>query len=589
MFFVTQSVVFPSLDLCSEESLYFRVNDRCVLQYGDTKRVLMSKDGRLSTDTYFNSVSIGKWKYHTGLTDLSLYLNFKGKVVLKWWWHRTQKFNVVVGETILESTDSIQGIQVQIPQYDRLTDGVISFELFALEDSELVGFEYTTTVRPRREVKLGIAITHFNRQQYVIPAVRRLNEQLLTDPRYADRIKLFVVDNSQNLKPEEMMGATIIPNANLGGSGGFMRGLIHLQDSGDFTHCLFMDDDASNEIEAIRRTIALLQYAIDEKTAIAGAMLLEQAPFMQHENGAWFNGVCHPRHSGIDMRDIENIVENEKMTSFDYGAWWFFAFPLAFVQNYTFPFFVRGDDVYFGLKNQFNIITLNGICSWQEDFAVKDSPLTAYLDIRNSVVHSLLGTFPEAGRGKFLRLMRNGLKKYLWTYHYESAQALLDGIEDVMQGPSFWFQNVDMSQRRPQVLARVKIEKMQNLAEDCWKDFKWVEKSPKKRFTRRLTLNGHLLPDFTFRKYNVAIRKGFGGRINESFRCRKMLCLDTLSQKGYIVQHDKQAFFSGLWRYYRLRYQLWRDYSKLRVEYQSKEADLTSREFWLKQFQMHNK
>ena len=158
-----------------------------------------------------------------------------------------------------------------------------------------------------------------------------------------------------------------------------------------------------------------------------------------------------------------------------------------------------------------------------------------------------------------------------------------------MKGPDFWFQNVDMSQRRPQILKRVKNEKMQNLSEDWWQDFKWVEISPKKRLTRRLTLNGHLLPKFMFRKYNVAISKGFGGRINESFRCKKMLCIDALSQKGYVVKHDKSAFFSGLWRYCRLRYQLWRNYSKLKAEYQSREGDLTSREFWLKQFETHNK
>ena len=289
------------------------------------------------------------------------------------------------------------------------------------------------------------------------------------------------------------------------------------------------------------------------------------------------------------MSELGNIVENEKLVQVDYGGWWFFAFPLKYVTHYTFPFFVRGDDVYFGLKNHFNIVTLNGICSWQEDFAIKDGPLTAYLDIRSCLIHSLLKTFPAAGRGKFLRLMRNGFKKYHWTYHYESSQTLLDAIEDVMDGPDFWLENVDMRKRRPEVLARVKREKIQNLAVGWEQDFRWVEKSPKKRLDRRLTLNGHLNPKVFFRKYNVAIRKGFGGRINESFRSKKMLCVDVLTQKGYVVEHDKQAFFAGLKRYYQLRYRLWRDYDKLKAAYQAREQELTSREFWLKQFETHNK
>ena len=589
MNFLIQSSVFPSHDLCSEESLYFRLNDRCLLQYGEHSRVLMQKGGRLHTDTYFNSVSIGKWKNHTGLTDLTLQLHFKGAAVLKWMWHRTQNRHAVIGEVNLSSDDAGQAVQVQVPQYERLVDGVVSFELFALEDSEVLRFEYTTTMAPRREVKLGIAITHFNRQQYVIPAVRRLNQQLLTDPRYGDRVKLIVVDNSQNLTAEQMTGAQIIPNANLGGSGGFMRGLIHVQDSGEFTHCLFMDDDASNEIDAIRRTISLLQYVTDEDAAVTGAMFYEQVPFVQHENGAWFNGVCFPRNSGFDMRDINSCVENEVEEAVDYGGWWFFAFALKSVKEYVFPFFVRGDDTTFSIRNNFHIVTLNGICSWQEDFRMKDSPLTAYLDVRSNLAQSLIGLHPQASRGKALRLIRNGYKKYAWTYHYESAQALLDGVEDVMKGPEFWAQNADMKERRPQIMARINKEKMQVLPPDWKQKFHWVEKSQKKRLTRRLTLNGHLLPLFAFRKHNVSISKGYGGRINESFRCKKVLCVDLPSQKGYVVEHDKQKFFTGLMRYYRMRYRFWRDYNKLKVAYRSQLKDLTSREFWSKQFETHNK
>jgi hypothetical protein len=254
------------------------------------------------------------------------------------------------------------------------------------------------------------------------------------------------------------------------------------------------------------------------------------------------------------------------------------------VTRYAVPFFVRGDDIYFGLKNQFPILTLNGICSWQEDFAVKDSPLTVYLDFRREMALSLLKTFQTASKRKILRLIRNGFKNYLWTYHYESGAALLDAVEDVMKGPDFWLNNVDMSVRRPEIMKRIKNEKMQDLPTDWRQNFRWSDKSRKKRLNRRLTLNGHLLPLFTFRKYNVALAKGFGGRINDSFRCKKVLCVDVLSQKGYVVEHNKKAFFTQLLRYYRLRYRFWRDYDKLRAAYKARESDLTSRDFWQAQF-----
>ena len=589
MNFLIQSSVFPSHDLCSEESLYFRLNDRCLLQYGEHSRVLMQKGGRLHTDTYFNSVSIGKWKNHTGLTDLTLQLHFKGAAVLKWMWHRTQNRHAVIGEVNLSSDDAGQAVQVQVPQYERLVDGVVSFELFALEDSELLGFEYTTTMAPRREVKLGIAITHFNRQQYVIPAVRRLNQQLLTDPRYADRVKLFVVDNSQNLTADQMTGAQIIPNANLGGSGGFMRGLIHLQDSGEFTHCLFMDDDASNETESIRRSISFLQYATDENLAIVGTMFREQFPNIQYENNSWFNGVCHSRIHNLDMIPVENLVESEAVDGADFGGWWFFFFPLVAVKSLSFPYFVRGDDIGFSLANPFKIITLAGVNSWQEEFDLKNGVLPSYLDIRSLLILALIRSYPRAGRGKSMRIVRNFFKRLALTYQYESAEAVLDGVEDVLKGSDFWRNNVDMSQRRPEILARAKKEKLVAVAPDWFNQYQYVESHKKVSLRKKILLNGHLIPKFLFRKKNVAVKKGYGGCINETYRRREVLYIHELTQQGFVVQHDKVAFFRSVRRYLGLQYQLWRNYERLSQEYRESFSELTSREFWLKQFETHNK
>ena len=591
-----QSSVFPSYELCSEPSLYFRWESNNAqssasgfIEFGQQKRVILPKSTRVFTDTYFNSFSIGKWKNKTGLTDLALSLSFTGEIVLRWWWYQSQGRRASIGEVRLTSSDPVNPVHIPVPQFERLTDGVIAFEVFALADSVIHGFQYVTSMLPRREVRLAISITHFNRQQYVIPAVHRLNEQLLSDPAYSNRVKLFVVDNSQNLKPEDMVGAQIIPNANLGGSGGFMRGLIHVQDTGEFTHCLFMDDDASTEIEAIRRTIAILQYAKDEKTAVSGAMLFEHKPFIQYENAAWFNGVCHPRNTDLDLRDIGNVVENEKEVAVDYGGWWFFAFPLQTVEKYVFPFFVRGDDSFFCLTNSFSILTLNGIASWQDSFATKDSPYTVYLDTRYHLIHNLLGLFAGASRGKALRLMRSWFKRYTLSYHYESAQTMLDAVEDVVKGPEFWQKNVDMIARRSQIMARVQKEKMQDLSSDWENTFRLIESVRKRGLVSRGTLNGHLLPLSIFKNHNVALKKQFGGSVSDSFLIRKVLYVESRSQKGYVVEYNRKLFFKILLRYYCVCYRFWRDYYKLKKDYQSNLNGLISREFWLKQFETHNK
>ena len=589
MSFILQSAVFPSFDLCSEESLYFRSSEKKILFDKSSNGLILSKSQRIDTNTYFNYFSIGKWVNKTGLTDVSLRLRFTGKVVLQWVCYKEGEQHVLLDSVPLFSDDFKVPLELPAPKLSQLNSGVLCFNIQAQTDSVLYDFEYVTTMPPRRDVRLGIVITHFNRQEYVTLAIQRLTKHLLSDPSYIERVKLFVVDNSQNLTVDQVGGAQIIRNANLGGSGGFMRGLMYLENAGEFTHCLFMDDDASTEIEAIRRTIAILQYAKDEKTAVSGAMLFEHKPFIQYENAAWFNGVCHPRNTDLDLRDIGNVVENEKEVAVDYGGWWFFAFPLQTVEKYVFPFFVRGDDSFFCLTNSFSILTLNGIASWQDSFATKDSPYTVYLDTRYHLIHNLLGLFAGASRGKALRLMRSWFKRYTLSYHYESAQTMLDAVEDVVKGPEFWQKNVDMIARRSQIMARVQKEKMQDLSSDWENTFRLIESVRKRGLVSRGTLNGHLLPLSIFKNHNVALKKQFGGSVSDSFLIRKVLYVESRSQKGYVVEYNRKLFFKILLRYYCVCYRFWRDYYKLKKDYQSNLNGLISREFWLKQFETHNK
>lgn len=86
-----------------------------------------------------------------------------------------------------------------------------------------------------------------------MPAIKRVKKNILDNPEYKDKILFTVVDNSKNITNEEASGVNIIPNENTGGSGGFMRGLLHYENDTNATHVLFMDDDASCETESITR------------------------------------------------------------------------------------------------------------------------------------------------------------------------------------------------------------------------------------------------------------------------------------------------------------------------------------------------
>ena len=63
-----------------------------------------------------------------------------------------------------------------------------------------------------------------------------------------------------------------------------------------------------------------------------------------------------------------------------------------------------------------------------------------------------------------------------------------------------------------------------------------------------------------------------------------MLYIHWPTQKGFILEHDKKKFFSYLIRYTKAAFNLYKNYDSLKKEYQSSYDELTSTEFWKKQF-----
>lgn len=581
MFHIVQSGIFPKLSLCSQIDLYFRNNQFANLHINDSFFSL-DKFGKVSTDTYFNSLSVGKWKRYTNVNDLIFSIKFKGKIKIIWNLHRLHFSHRLIEKMYFEN-DNISEISFSLTFWKDLEDGMLSFDIEALDYSELYDFYYSTRSEILNPVSMGVVITHFNRQQYVLPALDRLKSELLLDSYFKNKVSLNVIDNSQNLP--EFDGVNIIPNENLGGSGGFTRGLMHLKENGSYTHCLFMDDDASCEVEGIKRTISFLEHALDHKTALAGAMLREAEMFRQFENGAKFDGVCKAVKPNLDLREVNSLLINEQEEHIDYGGWWFFAFPLSEVKHYAFPYFVRGDDSGFSLVHDFKILTLNGISSWQEDFSLKNGPLPHYLDTRYHIMHYLHNLVQGNAKDVIKTTARMCLKNLL-AYQYETALASILAMEDVMKGKSFWEQNVSMSERRPEIQKIISAEKVIDIPYEISSNVIWGK--PEERLFARLfrwaTLNGHILPKVFFKKGMVWQPKGFGGNLREVYRYNKVLYIHWPTQKGFILEHNKKKFFSYLIRYTKAAFNLYKNYDSLKKEYQSSYDELTSAEFWKKQF-----
>ena len=214
------------------------------------------------------------------------------------------------------------------------------FRLIAFGEGRLIEGAWETGIPadPVVPIRLAISITTFRREAEVAATAARIGDFLdgagapALDALGAEA-HLFVVDNGQSAELPPHPRLTLIPNANLGGAGGFARGLAAAEDGG-FTHCLFMDDDASFMMESLLRTLAFLRLARSPKAAVSGAMISEARRWAMWERGAVFNGACRPDHVGVDLRDPVAVAQMElaaaapKPRGF-YAGWWYFAFPVA--------------------------------------------------------------------------------------------------------------------------------------------------------------------------------------------------------------------------------------------------------------------
>ncbi|QRN40963.1 MAG: glycosyl transferase [Neisseriaceae bacterium] len=580
---VVQTSTFPKLTLCTEKGLYFRHN--CLVDISLLEQnITLFQGGILLTNTYFNSVSIGKLKKYTGIHQLSFRIIFFGHIKLTWKVKAIQRSDFVLQENILNN-EQLSEVIINLPFWNELTEGMLFFEVQALDISQISSFEYVTEQPALHDVRLGIVITHFNQQQILLPAIERLKNGLFNNDVLKSKISICVIDNSQNLP--EIEGIEVIKNPNLGGSGGFSRGLVYYQHQSQFTHCLFMDDDASCEIESIRRTLFYLSYTENTNLAILGAMLRECEQNMQHESGGVFNGLCRSVKSHFNLLMTEDILLNEIEERIDYGAWWFFAFPISKVKYLSFPYFVRGDDISFSLANDFDLLTVNGICSWQVDFAYKAGPIQLYLDQRNHIMHFLHGLVLNTSKKMFLKTSLILFILNALSYQYESAKACTIALQDILKGPDFWRDNIDMLEKRKEIASITKREKIRAIPLDLQK--RAVRGKPHEnnltKIIRMLSLNGHLIPSVFFSSKPIWQYKHYGVRLREVFLHKEVIYFtDIGSEDGIVLKHSKKMFFSCLWSHFIAVVRLCKNARKLRREYIATYPELTSEKFWQKQF-----
>ena len=438
--FLLQRLILPR-DETTEPLLYVRSQGD--VSFANEKAMLV-KGAEISFDTSFGVFAAGRWRRLTSVDCLSVTVHASGSGRIELVGVSSVARGVSLREKIVASAgiSSSGKTTIEVPDFAKTSIGTY-FVRVSAEQSDVVvsGGQWTTTTTAPREVRLSLSITTFNRQDYVKPTVAKVLQLVESVDSLRDRMRILVVDNARNISFDTAPNApiTVVQNPNLGGAGGFARGIIHLRDEGWSTHVLLMDDDITLEPEALVRTFALFTFARDEKLCIHGAMLSEEQAWMQFEAGSKYRwrSLYPLRAIGRedDLRERKLALRDAREKKFAYTAWWYTAFPISITRDNPLPVFVRGDDVAFGLMHTGkHSVTMNGVIVWHADFGLKNNPSSLFYEKRNFAIVDTL-VFANHHWWHLARRFIALCFRNLFSMRYASVEYMIRGVRAYLAGP----------------------------------------------------------------------------------------------------------------------------------------------------------
>lgn len=564
------NLTFPKENVCSEQELYFRGGSF-------EGNLLRLKSGeKVSFDTYFNSFSHSKYKKYTSVKIAEVRFSVRGKGVC-----RLKRF-FATGEEILTEKEFSGNFSI-FADLDSVCDGGFLYpEIEAFGETEIYGGGYYSDASSS-PVKIGIAICTFMRENYVKRNVAAMEEYFEKGGK--DRFGLFIVDNGRTLPADLSRYATVIPNENSGGSGGFTRGIKEVVGRGEYTHFLLMDDDIVLDCEVLERTANLISCLKEEyrSACVGGGMLVAETPCRQHELGAFWTGVKLGSYmSGTDVRYREILFLNESSYRPDYNAWWYMCMPCDTVRKYglPLPMFIKCDDVEYGLRAAEEIIVTNGIAVWHDSFDLKYSPEGEYYVKRNEFIVNLLYPRRKGTFALWVKLLKSVAKQTVFQRYFAAELEFL-AYEDVLKGPEFYF-GLDGAEYHkklrslcPQFLDEKEIYERYGIKTD----FEALRAAPLqkgKHLRQILTWNGYFLPKFLYKK-----EAGFA----DMERCKAINCYarkkvvqySFIKNKGFVSEIKKSAPFVYGWRLFIMFFKLLFTRISLRKRYLQAFTDYCSR------------
>ncbi|OZG57510.1 galactofuranosyltransferase [Bifidobacterium tissieri] len=601
-----RSLSYPSLYCKAEGSL---------LEDKENNTWIMYDRGVYDFSTYFNSLSVQKLQKYTRAKKFYLHLELQGAAV---------SVQQTKGGVFSAHPEPV-GDPYKLKASDEWQ--TLDFELQIDSDAVIVGFEITTEGKVAirnsyysldfegdfRPVEFVLSTTTFKKESFIERNIGLVKEQILgSGDDIAKHFHMYVIDNGRTLDAEALSDDHVIvrPNQNVGGAGGFTRGMIEaMEQKPQATNILLMDDDVAVSPESIKRTYNLLrilkpQYA---DAMISGAMLNYEIGEDQWEDTGFMTeeGTFAPAKPPLRLTKYEDVVFNEvfklpkAITKYNqrYAAWWYCCIPISVIkeEGLPLPVFVRCDDAEYGVRCQRELITMNGLCIWHMSFHVRyNAAVERYQTTRNTMIAQCTTGF--APHSDFMHELHNNIRLELKKFGYANAELCLDAFEDFLKGPRFISKPgvaeatfMRANKRKEQLVG---FEELQRQAEDLHItgfDISQITRQlvdsdkPRTRLERLqdyATNNGQRLLKTEGEGYAVIPLLGWAYPAGVIRGKKYLIVIDWYNKKGAIRIKDAARYEEIVKRYERdLKYYR-KNIDRLRAEYAAARPELTSVKYW---------
>lgn len=559
-----QEIIIPNDT--TEKTMFYR--GETVLKRGDA----------LSFDTYFNSFSYTKYRDFTKAESVTFSCKFKGKAKAALCFFDGTEH--IITEYTTEDRADLYVDFAQLPLM-----GFLYPKIVALTDFAFIEGGYYSDCEPS-EIKVCIAICTYRRENFVLK-----NIELLRNFKFSFIDRVFVVDNGKTLDSVNLSDeyVKILPNKNLGGSGGFTRGIIEAFDE-HRTHVILMDDDVKFYPETLEHMTLFISILKDEykDSCFSAAMLLlsEKEPYIQWEMGGnWTGKHVESYKHNADIREKSVLLNNLDNSNVKYGAWWCFCMPLSLTDNgLPFPFFIKLDDVEYGLRNCEDkaVITMNGAAVFHESFENKMNFVMDYYTIRNElVVSALYGGKPW----KAVLIFLSAVGKELVFYRYENIPLIYKAARDFLGGVDFFLvsdEELLNNELRQKAIRLVPLSEISEWNTDKI-EFLPNIKSKKGRFK---VLASNFLPCFFLKKRTAAVAIPYASP--ENFIAKKSVIQYQLDlQAGVLTKRSFGKFLKYGCIGVLTALKLLLNFSRVKKIFLKRKGEITSFDFWRKRLMIN--